>query len=318
MTFQYPLNKLVLSHSTRTSYPRCNRLLEFNKMFGDNSDREEAFAAEVGKALHVGSQNYLVHKDENQAVMKFLMAYPHELEFQKPENHYGRSLEACYITLMSIINSNYLDQYELVNIKTQLPGQPIMPAIEVPFAFEIVNAPLPIPVYFVGFIDAILFDKYDDRYLVTDVKTNRINVADKTVKYQYDEQTVPYGIILEHMLGKKIEEFRTSYLDAYIDIENPRVQLYSFLKTQEHINDWYKGLCLDIARIGKQYRDQWFPRATSGETCFSFNKPCWYAEECSVRDPSLLTKLVGGPNRSGLFHDGQEPWVTVKLEYVEV
>lgn len=317
MGFNYPADKLVLSHSTRSQFRRCPRLLEFNKLFGDSKEKDEQFAAEVGKALHEGFQEYLVSRDEEAAIMKFLIAYPHDLEYAKPEYSYNRSLEACYYTLENMINSRYLDQFELVHIKTQLEGSPIKPAIEVPFAFEIVGAPLPIPVWFVGFIDAVLYDKYDDMFIVNDIKTNRVNLTDKTVKYEFDEQTVPYGIILEHILGRQIKEFKTTYLDCFIDLSEPRIQMYPFTKTEENVYDWYRGLCEDIRRISKYYQDQWFPRATNGDTCFAYNKPCWFANECSARDPELIARLISGSNRPGLFHDNQLPWVTVKLEYKE-
>lgn len=318
MTFQYPVDKLVLSHSTRSSFRRCPRLLEFNKLFGDGSRDDEQFAAEVGKALHAGFQHYMVTKDEDAAIWEFMLKYPHHLEYIKPENHYNRSLEACYITLMTMIQRNELDGLELVHVKTQLEGNPILPAVEVPFAFEIVNAPMPIPVWFVGYTDLILYDKRNERYVVDDIKTHRINVNDMSGKYRYDEQTVPYGIILEHMLGREISELEVVYNSVYIDLLDPKSTIYEFTKTKEDIHDWYRGLCEDIKRISGYYGKQWFPRATNGDTCFSFNKPCWYLDECSDRDPEISARLVGGNNRAGLFHDGQLPWVTVKLEYMEV
>jgi len=318
MTFQYPADKLILSHSTRSSFRRCPRLLEFNKLFGDGNRDDEQFAAEVGKALHIGFQHYMIHKDEDLAVWEFMKAYPHHLEWIKPENHYNRSLEACYITLMTMIQQNTLDELDIVHVKTQLPGNPILPAVEVPFAFEIVNSPMPIPVWFVGFTDLILYDRRKDRYMVDDIKTHRINIGDMSAKYQFDEQTVPYGIILDHMLGKEIEEFDVSYNSVYIDLIDPKSTTYTFTKTKDDIHDWYRGLCEDIARISRYYNQQWFPRATNGDTCFNFNKPCWFASECSNRDPEISARLVGGPNREGLFHDNQEPWVTVKLEWMEV
>lgn len=317
MTFQYPVDKLVLSHSTRSSFRRCARLLEFNKLFGDGDRDDEMFAADVGKALHAGFQHYMIYKDEDLAVWEMMKSYPHHLEFMKPENHYNRSLEACYYTLMTMIEQNTLDQLELVHVKTQLPGNPILPAVEVPFAFEIIGAPLPIPVWFVGFIDLILFDKYKDRYLVDDIKTTRINVSDMSAKYQFDEQTVPYGIVLEHMLGKKIEEFDVNYTSVFLDLTDAKSSPYTFTKTEENVHDWYRGLCEDIGRIGKYYKDAWFPRATNGDTCFAWNKPCWFASECSNRDPEITARLVGGNNRQGLFHDNQAPWVTIKLEWKE-
>lgn len=314
MTFQYPIKNLVLSHSGRSSFRRCTRLLEFSKLFGDAEARDEQFAAECGKALHVGFQSFLVHRDEVRAVFEFMVAYPHSLEYLKPENQ-SRSLEACFVTLMELIHSPVVDRYELINIKTRFGDE--RPAIEVPFAIQITNSPLPIPVWFVGFIDAVLYDKVDGVYLVDDIKTTRMKIVDYSARYEYDEQTVPYGIVLEHLLGKKIDEFKVSYLSAYIDILEPRVAMYPFTKRQEHISDWYMGLCEDIERIGKYYKRQYFPRATNGETCFSFNKPCWFLDYCSSRDPVVINNMLGGKVRDGLFHDNQEPWVVAQLEWKE-
>lgn len=316
MTFQYPVKSLVLSHSTRSSFRRCARLLEFNKLFGDSGDREDSFPAGCGTALHEGFQTYLVTKNENKAIFAFLLAFPHELEYAKTENS-SRSLEACYATLEELIRAPICDNYELVHIKNS-KGE-TLPAVEVPFAIEILNSPLPIPVYFVGFIDAILYDKFEQKYIVNDIKTTRMNIQkDYSVRYEFDEQTVPYGIALEGLLGQVIEEFETSYLSAYIDLLEPKVNMYKFTKTQDHIQDWYRGLCEDISRIARYYNAQWFPRATDGNTCFSFNNPCWHNDNCHYRDPETINRIIDGTMREGLFHDGQEPWILAQLEYQEV
>jgi hypothetical protein len=283
-------------------------------MYGDSDAKEEMFAAECGKALHVGFQNFLIQRDENTAVFKFLLAYPLELEYQKPENS-SRSLEACFITLMEAIRSPVVEQYDLIHIKTKFGDT--RPAIEVPFAIEITNSPMPIPVWFIGFIDAILYDKFNDKYIVTDIKTTRVVIKDYSTRYEFDEQTVPYGIVLEHLLGVKIEEFKVSYFSAYIDILEPKVAMYPFNKTQDHIHDWYRGLCEDIGRIAKYYKSKWFPRATNGDTCYSFNRPCWYADYCSYRDPEVIARMVGGNIRNGLFPQNIEPWIISKLDYME-
>jgi hypothetical protein len=311
----YPVERIVLSHSSRSSLRRCSRIFEFSKLYGDSEEKEEAFAAEVGKALHAGSQEYFISKDEKKAVMKFLLSYPHELEFTKAENHYNRSLEACYATLMELLRSPIFDRYELVYINTRFDDR--RPAIEVPFAIEITNSPFAIPVWFVGFIDAILYDRVNDNYLVTDIKTTRVRLTDYSMRYEFDEQTVPYGIILEHILGRKIEEFRVSYLSAFIDLTEPKVTMYPFIKTQAHIDDWYRGLCDDITRISKYYREEFFPRATSGDTCLSFNRACYFADYCTHRDPRIITRLLKNNLREELFHDGQQAWVEAKLEYVQ-
>lgn len=316
MTYQYPISQLILSHSSISTLDSCARKFEFSKLFGRPKEREEMFAAEVGKALHVGFQNYLIYRDENKAIFTFLLAYPHDMEFSKDENHRNRSLEACYATLMELIRSPIIDRYELIHVKTRFGDT--RPAIEVPFAIRVVKSPVPIPIFYVGFVDAILYDRVDDCYLVCDIKTTRMRIDDFSVRYLFDEQTVPYGIILEQMLGHKIEEFKVSYLSAYIDLMEPKVSLYTYTKTQADVHDWFRGLCENISRIGRFYRTKWWPRATNGSTCFAFNRPCFFADFCPNRDPEISERLVGGDIREQLFHDGQEPWVEAELEYQEI
>lgn len=315
MAFQYPIKQLVLSHSARSTLDRCDRQFEFSKMFGDPQNKQEIFTAGVGKALHEGLQTWLATQDEDKALLAYLKEFPYDTEFEKYDNS-TRSLEAGIATLHQMFAS-VNDRYELVHIKTQLPGNPIMPAVEVPFAFEIVGAPLPIPVYFVGFIDLIWRDKVEDRIEVNDIKTHRLSADDLSPRYQFDQQTLPYGIVLEYALGRKIDEFTVSYMSTYIDLLNPKISIYPFTKTQEDIHDWYKGLCQDIARIGKSYGEGWFRRTTDGSVCFSFNKPCWYANECSIRDPTIIQRLLNTNIREGLFHDNQLPWIVAKLPYKE-
>lgn len=313
----YPVKALVLSHSSRSSFRRCTRLFEFGKLYGDAPRRDDSYPGEVGNALHRGFQDYLIHKDVNSAMYKFLLAFPHEIEFADSKN-VARSLEACYATLQELIRSPIVDEYELVSVKTRFGDT--RPAIEVPFAIEITNSPFPIPVYFVGFIDAILFSRITSRYMVDDIKTTRMNMMDMSSRYEFDEQTIPYGIILEQILGNKIDQFDVSYLSAYIDILEPRAKLYPFTKNSSHISDWFSGLCDDIGRMSGYYKNEFWPRATNGETCLSFNRPCSFIEYCTFRDPDVITRMINGIIRpvDKLFHDTSEPWIMCSLDYVEM
>lgn len=310
--FKYPVKMLVLSHSSRSLFRSCARKFEFRQMYGDTGTREEAYAAECGVALHAGFQTYLVTRDEQKAIIAFAMKFPYALEMQE-KNAY-RSLEACYATLMAMINSDLVQRYELVQINTRMG---VKDAIEVPFALQITGTPTNgIPVYYVGFIDCILYDPVENVYFVVDVKTTRINVSNYSARYEFDEQVVPYGIILEHALGKPIDEIKVAYISTYIDLMEPKVTLYSFNKTQQHITDWMEGLCDDIERMGKYIEKKWWPRATDGNVCFSFNRPCWFIDYCSYRDPAVLKQVIAGEVRENLFHDGQEPWIMAELPFV--
>lgn len=308
----YPIKQLVLSHSTRSSGRSCMRKLEFAKMYGDSKLlRDESFAGTVGNCLHDGFQEFLINRNETMAHIAMMRRFPYDLEYQESANS-SRSLEACYATLAAMVRSPVVEKYELVHIK-DAKGI-IRPAVEVPFAFRLLNTPMEIPVWFVGFIDAILYNPLADTYIVDDIKTTRQYITDMSARYEFDEQTVPYGIVLEHILGRSIDQFDVSYLSVFIDLMEPKVSLIPFTKTREHINDWMRGLADDVQRIAKYHAQGWFPRATNGDTCMAFKRPCHFIEYCSYREPEMIQRMIGGVPREGLFHDDQEPWIVADLD----
>lgn len=311
----YPIEQLVLSHSSRSSYRACERKLEFRQFYGTPGyGKEESFSGEVGKALHHGLGDWLIHNDENRAVVEFLKKFPHKLEMLNAQN-INRSLEASYAAFMALLSSSFISKYAIAQIKN-LQGE-IRHCIEVPFALKIVGAPIDIPVWYVGYIDEIMYDPLRDRYIVVDLKTTRQNYGDYQYRFTYDEQTIPYGIALEHALGKRIEDFEVNYLSVYIDLLEPKIEEFPVPKTHQDLEDWHRGLCDDIAKIALNYKREWFPRATDGQACISWNRKCQYHEECSYRDTSVLTKILQGTPRKGLFQNGDEPWIVAELPYLE-
>jgi hypothetical protein len=244
-----------------------------------------------------------------------MLSYPFIAE-QTNENTHYRSLEATYATLMQMLRSPVVGRYELIQIKVNGENRP---AVEVPYVIEFENAPLPFPVYHVGLIDVIFYDRVEKRYIVVDIKTHRDNQTDLSLRYKFDEQTIPYGLILEHILGHPIADFTVGYLSCYVDLLNPTVRFYDFIKSQEDIRDWYIGQCNDIKQIGSYERNRWFPRVTNGSTCMAFRRKCGFNEVCNFRDPAALARMFADNEpRDTLFHDGKEPWVSVKIPYEEV
>ena len=59
---------------------------------------------------------------------------------------------------------------------------------------------------------------------------NERNLKDKTAIYHFDEQCIPYAIVLERVLGHSIDNLTVKYLSVYIDIEKPQVQPYEVKK----------------------------------------------------------------------------------------
>src|SRR3546814_2555509 len=86
----------------------------------------DLFAAEVGKCLHEGFQNFLIHQSEEQAIWALLESFPYELEYYETKD--DRSLEACVSTLESMMAYGNMEEWELLKIKK--PDGEVVPAIE--------------------------------------------------------------------------------------------------------------------------------------------------------------------------------------------
>lgn len=323
--FKYPIKRLVLSHSTIASYHSCARRgIEFKKLFGSKAQELDEygvpvdnFAADCGKAIHAGFQEYMTSRDEERAIWSMLKSYPFASEpFQ--DNNY-RNMEAVYATLMGMTRHEFTSRYEIIKIKVKNTDGTFeeRPAVEVPFAIELLDAPLDVEVFYVGLIDLIVWDKVDQKFMVVDIKSHRDNTIDISAKYEFDEQCVPYGLVLQHILGEPVDDFKVGYFSCYIDLMEPRIRLYDFPKTSAHIKDWFIGLCIDVKHISYYMHNQWFPRATSGNTCMAFRKKCAWLDVCSYRDPRVLEQILGGTPRETLFHDGQEPWITLRIPYAK-
>lgn len=306
----YPVDKLILSHSSRGLFRDCARKFEFIKLYTAMVEKDDDFAAQVGKAIHAGFQTWLVTQDEDQALFQMLLAYPHDLE-PLGKNNYQRSLEATTATMLALMNSHLVQPYEIAKIRDS--NGETRDAIEVPFAIEITDSDFPLPVWYVGFIDCILFNRLENRYIVVDIKSTRQYLEDFEPKYRYDEQCIPYGIILEHALGLEIGQITVSYLTCFIDLEEPKVQLHDFIKDEDSIYDWHRGLAEDIELMARYFKDHWWKRVTNGSGCVSWNRKCSFSEVCYERKVSVLKRMIQFEARSGLFHDDTVPWVTAKL-----
>lgn len=318
----YKLDKLILSHSTASLFDgTCKRKFEFRKMFGNTADKEEEdLPAGVGKAIHAGYQTFLITRDMDKAGFALALNYPYavfeQAKLEKKSGVNERSIWACYSTLMAMMTSHQLGDYEVIYIRSRDGIE--HPACEVPFAIRITGSSFPLPVWFVGFIDCVLFNKVTGEYIVVDIKSSRRYIKDYSARYEYDAQCLPYGIILEHLLGgMKIPQFKVAYFAVYIDLLEPKANLYEFTKTPDLISDWHRSTCDTIDQITQYYKAQWFPRANSGEACYSFGKECFYREFCHTRDPVLVQRLLNGTLQEKLFSNGEEPWVIADMPYTK-
>ena len=303
------MKSLRLSHSSIATFRSCPRKLEFKKFF-PQSARDESINTGSGKSLHAGYQSYLIDQNREKAIWEMMLEYPIHLNSNPT---HVKSLEACYATLNCMMDTGSFTEYEIAQIKC-LDGV-TRPAIEVPFQIDLKGFSLSdtedIPVTYVGFIDAILRDVMIDEYLVTDIKTTRFTLNDMGAMYHFDEQVIPYAIVLERILGHALDNLTVKYMSVYLDIEKPKVTPYEYIKNKTDIEDWARGLLVDLQNIKMYYNMGWFKRQPSG--CVSFNEVCKFFEICNRRDHENITQYLtlGEPEiEEKMF----EPWIKLELE----
>jgi hypothetical protein len=207
----------------------------------------------------------------------------------------------------------------VAEVEAGLTGGVVVPAVEVPFEIRFPGLEIPpcpaLPegafLSVIGYIDAIMQNQINSLYRTLDIKTSRMKLLDATGKYRYDSQQVPYGIVVEHIAQGEIESFEVLYLDCYVDILDPTVQLYPFIKTRHDLQDWATNKLIQFRQIAGFATSDYFPRTDGG--CLFYNKPCRYLEPCQSRDrPSLIEWFMMGSEElkepEPFF-----PWITAEV-----
>lgn len=323
---------LKISYSSLNLADTCLRKFEFNKMYPRRARDPDQFAADCGKAMHAGYQNYLVNESEQQAVWALMQNYPYLYEYGQRTDE--RSLEACLSTLDEMMYYGKMDEYELMNILRPLtaaeraenesvfqltgmynwdPAGIVVPAIEVPFELRLKGLDLPDGrgIAFTGFMDAAMRHKGTGQVRTLDIKTHRRHREDATPKYKFDSQQVPYGIVLEHVQGHAIDDFEVLYLDCFIDLVSPRIHLYPFLKDSTDLQEWLINTVLRVQRIQRAAEMDYFPRTDGG--CLAWNRPCFFLDVCTSRDKDDITNwLLMGEAPEHRVDD--TPWVIAEID----
>ena len=304
-----PTEFLQISHSSLGTAAGCLRRFEFRKLYPRPSIAEDSFAAEVGKALHAGTQDYIVSRDVDSAMWALMKTYPHVESFTQAKD--DRSLWAAMSTQEAIIEQDVFGDYEVSMIVR--PDGLTVPAIEVPYAIELKGIVLSDGrgVKHVGYIDAIMRHKGSGVHRTLDVKTHRGYEKDRSPEYQFSGQQVPYGLVVDHVAGQTAGHFEVLYLDAKVDLTDPIVTPYVFEKTRADVEEWLVDTVLQVQRIQKAMEMNHFPRTANG--CTSFNKPCHFFNICDSRDRESLMEwfLMGAEPQ---WPKPVEPWITIEVD----
>lgn len=304
-----PQDYLRVSYSSLNMADACLRKFEFNKLFPRRPRNTDAFAADVGTSLHKGYQDFLTHQDEDKAIWELLKAYPYMEEFSQKTDE--RSLEACVATLLEMCHEAKMTEWELMTIRR--PDGEVVPAIEVPFELRLkgINLPDGRGVAFTGYMDAALRHLGHGAVRTMDIKTHRRHLEDANPKYRFDGQQVPYGICLEHIQGHSVDEFEVLYLDCFVDLVNPRINLYPYRKDSTDLQEWLINTVLRVQRIQRAMEMDYFPRTDGG--CLNWNRACYFLEVCQTREREAIEEwLLMGEEPE---HRAPEiPWIVAEID----
>ena len=190
----------------------------------------------------------------------------------------------------------------------------IVPAIEVPFEIRFKGLTLPDGrgVSFIGYIDAIMQHYMTRMFRTLDIKTTRMHVPDSTAKFKFDDQQIPYGIVVDHIAVGEIDSFEVLYLDCYIDLVEPKVNMYPFMKTQDDIQEWVANKMLQLQNLQRFMASDYFPRTGGG--CMFYNKPCRYLEPCTSRDRDTLNEWFLMGEEAADDREEFHPWIVAEIE----
>ena len=303
---------LPLSHSSRGTLRSCPHKFELSKLYV-HPKRSSSFVADVGEAIHRGYQRWLETQDTDEAIWALMRSYPVGQNWNFLDD---RGLEASVFTMLAMTQTQFSAEFEVAHIRTK--QEVLMPAIEVPFQINFVgadNEPITLAngrkVIYRGYIDAILYSSYLDRYRVVDIKTHRNTRSDLSAEYKFHGQQIPYGIVLEFILGHQLERFEVSYMSVFIDILEPSISDYTYMKGREELENWVLNLIIDIRRLNEYIKLGYFPRSEYG--CLHYNKVCPFFDVCENTNPETIQKIFL-MNQQPAEENDWNPWVVLDVE----
>lgn len=308
---EYTTDGIALSNSSLGILNTCARKFELRKVYGHaRNEREDTVATGSGHALHAGIQNYWTTRDREAATAAFLLRYPAHLQ---QSHNSDRSLQACYSTLLEMMEHPFDARYKLACIEH---NDETRAAVEVPFRIQFPGvSAFPdryVPFFYDGYIDAILLDTLMQEYVVCDVKTTRKWRQDYSTMFQRDPQCLPYAYVLQKALNQPTDSLRVLYMVAYIDAMAPRVFSYEFPKTAEDIQQWAFTTAFDISMTRQYASLGFFPRR--GSQCDTYGI-CEYNDVCDYTDPAAIRQWLSlaYPTNKGAIDPEFDPWFTINL-----
>lgn len=308
-----------LSYSSNGELETCPRKYQIRKRFiQPKHSWEDGLAARGGQAIHEYIQTRLLTNDVEQARMAFFYAFNFNAEEEATSyTRDNRGFEACLHSAEATFADLNIDPTELAWF--DIAGER-KPGIEVKFEIVFRSENWNNDYRYRGAIDTVLYTSFFKRYKGIDYKTHRdykmLSSDNQDHKFKYNEQLVPYGLVVEHLAGRPTDqfmEFDTDYHSIFIDIHKPDHRCYSFKRTSVDVQNWYERTVDLIERMDRYSQRAVWPR--TGRGCESWGKPCAFFNKCDIEDPEeMQDRLLNYGEWEPQVPKPFNPWITLYLD----
>lgn len=254
-----------LSHSTLQTLHTCERKFQLDKLLVNDLAKEESEHMSFGKGFGAGVATYLVTQDASRALYEAWLAYWPEIETDK------KSVARCIAAVEAAIPKldTILMDYEIVSFESR-------PAVELSFRLNTKSN-----YYYVGYIDAVLRNRYSGVHVVFECKTTGLALFDLSPLYQNSGQALGYSITLDKIVGEELSDYGVLYFVAQLGKDfMPKIQTFEWTKTLGDRLNWFVSLGLDIEHLERMAAINVYPKR--GESCLQYNRPCRNFGVCSL------------------------------------
>lgn len=265
---------LRLSHSAIDTFLTCERLFQLDRLLEGTPDKQDFPATIFGKAFGEGVSTYLLTQDSDKALLALYLAYHPVLEDEK------RTVEICLNLLLVAIPKldDLLLDWEVASFNNK-------PAVELSFRLNIISDTHH-TIYFVGYIDVVLKNKWNGRYAILENKTTGLDLYDIDPLYQNSGQALGYSIVLDRIAGETSTEYDVLYLVGQLKSRtlggfSPTVHTKLYPKTLQDRLNWFISLGMDVNRLEQMLEVNVFPMR--GKNCLQYMRPCRHFGICNMQ-----------------------------------
>lgn len=252
------------------SFLTCERMFQLDRLLEGSPEKRDFPATVFGRAFGEGVSTYLLTQDIDQALWNSWLAYAPVLEDEK------RSEEK--LLNLVVVSASTLDNLLMDWEVATFDGKP---AVELSFRLNISK-----DIYFVGYVDVVLKNRWTGRYAILENKTTGLDLLDVSPLYKNSGQALGYSIVLDKIAGAEASEYDVLYLVAQLRSRSsngfaPTVQSMEFPKTLQDRLNWFIGLKMDVSRLEQMLALNVFPMR--GASCMQYMKPCKHFGTCNMQ-----------------------------------